>query len=161
VVWHSSWSVGVCALPPFGFEGSRPGSCPGCQAGLGFIVSGSENVFTVFDRVGRRFTIGEGPKFTPDASERASEGLPRGVVGGKPASASTSKCAFRVGDDIVDDGWKSFATVVPSAITQWFRMRYLWRLGAWRGEEIASAEQKELSKPVNKTRTGYLKKSMQ
>lgn len=55
VIWHSSCSIGLCDLPPLGFEGSSPGSCPGCQVGDFCDL----NVVTVADRVIRRFKMGD------------------------------------------------------------------------------------------------------
>lgn len=88
------------------------------------------NVLTVFDRVCRRFTYGDCPRFSPEASDRASDvlaGRPVGEVGDNPASASRSKCAFRVGDDMVEEGWKSLDITFPSAMAQSLQRRLLGR----------------------------------
>jgi hypothetical protein len=76
VIWQSSCNVGVCGLPPFSFEGSSPGSCPGCQFGRSGVTSTVLKVREVLTRVCRRLRMGETGIFETSGSERMEEARP-------------------------------------------------------------------------------------
>lgn len=65
--------MGVCGLPPFGFEGSSPGSCPGCQFGRRGVTS---TVLNVPVRVCRRLKMGSGGILETSGSERIEGDVP-------------------------------------------------------------------------------------
>jgi len=97
----------VCGRPPFGLDGSSPGSCPGCHAGRKGVKSTVLEVIPVLTRVCRRFKI-EANGGAPSGSELVESLLwPLLVIGDLPAS--TSKLT-RVGDDIVGGAEKSLAS---------------------------------------------------
>jgi hypothetical protein len=74
VIWQSSCKVGVCGRPPLSFEGSRPGSWPGCQFGRKGLASTVLKDCTVPARVRLRVKIGDGYSFGPSGSDRIDEG---------------------------------------------------------------------------------------